>query len=128
MEYDPVCGDDGNTYSNLCNLLVARCVMDMDINIAHTGACQIGEEEDAEETTNPDPEEAATATSAVTAEINESEVKTSCDASYIPVCGTDDVTYSNVCNLEATAKRLGIKIQVKYEGRCKPVANRRRRR
>ena len=38
-----------------------------------------------------------------------------------PVCGTDDVTYGNECNLRVTAAMLNLDIDVQYEGRCKPV-------
>ena len=38
-----------------------------------------------------------------------------------PVCGTDDVTYGNECNLRVTAAMLNLDIDVQYKGRCKPV-------
>ena len=36
----PVCGDNGKTYSNLCQLEVEKCVTGADIGVDHEGACQ----------------------------------------------------------------------------------------
>ena len=38
-----------------------------------------------------------------------------------PVCGTDNVTYGNECNLRVTAALLKIDIDVQYRGRCRPA-------
>ena len=41
-----------------------------------------------------------------------------------PVCGTDNVTYGNECNLRVTAALLKIDIDVQYQGRCRPANSR----
>ena len=50
-EYDPVCGDNGVTYSNFCNLKVAQCVLDKDIFVVKDGLCDAtdADQEDEEE-------------------------------------------------------------------------------
>ena len=38
-EFDPVCGDNGVTFSNLCNLQIAQCLHDIDIEVIKHGVC-----------------------------------------------------------------------------------------
>ncbi|XP_028404663.1 four-domain proteases inhibitor-like [Dendronephthya gigantea] len=38
--YQPVCGSDGNTYSNTCVMEVEACLQDKDISVAYEGRCE----------------------------------------------------------------------------------------
>ena len=119
-EYEPVCGDNGVTYSNVCNLKVAECILDRDIVVVKNNQCNAPEETEnkeesaAEDPTTPQP------VSPVTPPPGDTDADIFCEVTYTPVCGTDDVTYSNECNLRATAKLLGLDIDIKHKGRCQP--------
>lgn len=39
FEIDYVCGSDGNTHSNLCNLDMTACITKKNISMLHKGIC-----------------------------------------------------------------------------------------
>jgi len=75
MQWDPMCGVDGETYGNMCMLDAA------DVTLDYQGECT------AELPINPN------------ADLNEPAF---CAEIYTPVCGTDGKTYSNQCFLDLT--------------------------
>jgi len=120
FQYDPVCGSDGETYSNLCNLKVTACILNKRIKFKYEGECREEEtnDEDAIEVIVSSSQDALQQDPSLDVEPLVSAETVQCEFTFQPVCGTDGVTYSNACNLKQTAEALGLTVEVSYPGRC----------
>ena len=90
-----VCGSDGNTYVNQCNLQAKACAEKAEIHIVHKGECENAAHKDE--------------ISANLADKNENCV--TCDDKIDPICGSDNRTYANECILQLMNCRNGEKIE-----------------
>ncbi|XP_023329961.1 ovoinhibitor [Eurytemora carolleeae] len=97
-DYNPVCGTDGVTYENACSLNREACLTDQNITVLYNKGCQEGQEDQ-------DGQEAPKCTLA-------------CTKIYLPLCGSDGVTYSNECIMQKSACTEDRKIDVVHSGPC----------
>ncbi|KAG7166161.1 Serine protease inhibitor dipetalogastin-like 1 [Homarus americanus] len=101
--YSPVCGSDGTTYPNQCNLDVATC-LDSSVTWRSDGLCPI----------------ATSAPGIAPAGTESPPCANTCSRVFAPVCGSDGETYFNLCLLNLAACNENRVINAAREGRCVP--------
>nr|XP_028573368.1 ovomucoid-like isoform X1 [Podarcis muralis] len=102
-EYRPVCGTNGVTYANLCLFCAAKRDSEVPLDIKHEGECK------------PD----------VCSKFPQQEKgkPAGCTKEYRPVCGTNGVTYANLCLFCAAKRDSEVPLDIKHEGECKDVCS-----
>ncbi|XP_025069657.1 ovoinhibitor-like [Alligator sinensis] len=103
---EPVCGTDGVSYSNDCGICVHNSEHEADVGVRHQGQCQQGLL----------PEDCSKYPSRTT---KSGKVLVFCPRIYSPVCGTDGVSYSSLCEICAHNLEHGAHIGKKHDGECK---------
>ncbi|XP_041975156.1 agrin-like isoform X2 [Aricia agestis] len=114
----PVCGTDGRTYDNPCQLDRTACLDNRDIRIAYMGAC--GAE-------NPCARASCPWEGACIARGGGAQCSCPvCDATLAPVCATDLNTYGSECKMRMHACQAGLQegdVRVLYNGTCQTCAD-----
>jgi len=94
LYHEPVCGSDGKTYGNMCQLGVSSCQTSGTVTLEHPGACPPARQE-------------------------KEECGRNCIKIHKPVCGSNGVTYSNKCILEIAQCESSSIINITHYGTCK---------
>ncbi|KAI8502185.1 hypothetical protein Bbelb_197730 [Branchiostoma belcheri] len=122
--YAPVCGSNGQTYTNRCFLELDACQFSAQhpeshhtITMAYDGACNSAAD-NRKRQFNPGTD----------------HCQTHCSDHYAPVCGSNHQTYTNRCYLELDACIFSAQhpeshhtITVAYDGACNGVPEKRKR-
>ncbi|XP_054168676.1 agrin-like isoform X2 [Oppia nitens] len=99
-----VCGSDGITYENECELRVSACKKSQFVTVATRGPCDVCH--------------SVHCKYGARCENGRCVCPTECPDSFEPICGTDGVTYVNECELRSAACKQNIEISVNFYGEC----------
>ncbi|NWZ35120.1 IOV7 protein, partial [Brachypodius atriceps] len=105
-ELNPVCGTDGTTYGNECELCAHNAEQRTHVGKKHNGRCR-------EKTAELD------CSKLITRKVEGGKDLARCPRILQPVCGTDGFTYDNDCSICAHNLQQGTDVKKSHDGRCK---------
>ncbi|NXI19914.1 IOV7 protein, partial [Irena cyanogastra] len=101
----PVCGTDGNTYSNDCGICLYNAEHSASVEKDHDGEC--------------DPKPVVVDCSHFTRDVEGDHVVMACPRIMKPVCGSDGFTYHSDCGICAHNAEHDTNVTKIHEGPCK---------
>ena len=126
-DYKPVCGSNGKTYSNRCNLKAYQCsrkehlkeLQEEEVTLSHEGECgqdydygHIDSEDDDKEDEDGNDEDSGGQPNPLpaTSQTENSKCKETCDRMFDPVCLNKIRQFSNKCVMDAAVCREKIQV------------------
>ncbi|KAG8316609.1 hypothetical protein J6590_046655 [Homalodisca vitripennis] len=111
LQYNPVCGSDGLAYRNLCELRASSCRQTKNIETVHQGVCNGCETKTCGYFSTCETDKLGVAQCVCVENCPKDEAPA-------PVCGSDGVTYENICELRKFVCESKLPIELDYEGDC----------
>ncbi|NXS98306.1 IOV7 protein, partial [Jacana jacana] len=103
----PVCGTDGNTYSNECGICLHNREHRSSVEKAHDGEC--------------DPKPIVVDCSMYRRAEKDGHVMVACPRILKPVCGSDSFTYDNECGICAYNAEHHTNVSKIHDGECRQI-------